>query len=159
MHLYATHLPVSDTTRSEKFYREALSLPFAHRDPTRDIVFLWREEKQKSMIGLRRASTGCDRQNGLLTRCHLAFRVSREQLTRAIEPSRQRGIETRGFDGKPCRERSVIGWMPSAQIYFRDPGGHSPDCITLLPESPKAGIIGSHAAWVRLNTGPPKVRS
>ena len=40
MHLYETHLPVSETRISEAFYREVIGLPFAYRDPTRDIVFL-----------------------------------------------------------------------------------------------------------------------
>jgi len=32
-----------------------------------------------------------------------------------------KNIETLGFDGKTSREPTVIGWMPSAQIYFRVP--------------------------------------
>jgi len=61
MHLYETHLPVSETRISEVFYREVIGLPFAYRDPTRDIVFLWVDEKKKSMIGLWGASTGYGR--------------------------------------------------------------------------------------------------
>lgn len=38
MHLYETHIPVTDTKISETFYREMVGLPFAYRDPTRDIV-------------------------------------------------------------------------------------------------------------------------
>ena len=64
MHLYETHVPVTDTTASETFYREVVGLPFAYRDPTRDIVFLWVDEKEKGMIGLWGASTGYGRQNG-----------------------------------------------------------------------------------------------
>ena len=51
-----------------------------------------------------------------------------EQLLQAIEKLKAHGIETAGFGGKPTREPWVIGWMPSAQIYFRDPDGHSLDC-------------------------------
>jgi catechol-2,3-dioxygenase len=52
MHLYETHLPVADTKVAERFYREIVGLPFAYRDPTRDIVFLWVDAKEKAMIGL-----------------------------------------------------------------------------------------------------------
>jgi len=45
MHLYETHLPVADTKIAECFYREIVGLPFAYRDPTRDIVFLWADAK------------------------------------------------------------------------------------------------------------------
>jgi lactoylglutathione lyase len=60
------------------------------------------------------------------------------------------GIETRGFGGKPTREPSVIGWMPSVQIYFRDPDGHSLEFISLLPEPPIPDFIGTYAEWKAL---------
>jgi lactoylglutathione lyase len=159
MHLYETHLPVRDTKISEAFYREAVGLPFAYRDPHRDIVFLWVDKKQKSMIGLWGASTAYGRQSGVLTQCHLAFAVSFEQLLRAIEKLNERGIETRGFGGNPTREPSVIGWMPSAQIYFQDPDEHSLEFITILPEHPNASFMGSYSEWVRLSRGSPEVRA
>jgi len=84
-HLYETHIPVADTNISEAFYREMVGLPFAYRDPTRDIVFLWADEKQKGMIGLWGASTGYGRQHGVLTRCHLAFALSFEELRRVLD--------------------------------------------------------------------------
>jgi len=52
MHLYETHIPVADTRIAERFYKEIVGLPFAYRDPTRDIVFLWANAKEKGMIGL-----------------------------------------------------------------------------------------------------------
>jgi lactoylglutathione lyase len=148
MHLYETHLPVTDTKASEAFYTEVVGLPFAYRDPTRDIVFLWADEKQKGMIGLWGASTGYGRQNGVITRCHLAFAVSFDQLQGAIEKLKQRGLETFGFGGKLTNEPSVIGWMPSAQVYFRDPDGHSLEFITILPETPNASFVGPYSDWV-----------
>lgn len=151
MHLYETHLPVNDTQVSETFYREVIGLPFAYRDPSRDIVFLWVDEKQKGMIGLWGAATGYGRQNGIFTPCHLAFAVSLEQLQRAIRQLNERGIETRGFGNHATCEPSVIGWMPSAQIYFRDPDGHSLEFIALLPEPSNAAFIGSYSEWVALN--------
>ena len=86
----------------------------------------------------------------LLTRCHFAFAVSFEQLVSALEKLNERGIETRGFGGEPYREPSVIGWMPSAQIYFRDPDGHSLEFITILPDAPSPGFNGSYTEWKEL---------
>lgn len=150
MHLYETHIPVSDTKASEAFYSEIVGLPFAYRDPTRDIVFLWVDEKQKGMIGLWGPTTGYGRHNGTLTLCHVAFAVEFEQLQRAIVKLNEHRIRTTGFGGKPTNEPSVIGWMPSAQIYFRDPDGHSLEFITILSEAPNASFVGSHSDWVKL---------
>src|SRR5881394_1596162 len=101
-----------------------------------------RMRNKKSMIGLWGASMVYGRQNGVLTRCHLAFAVSFEQLQRAIIKLNERGIETSGSGGKPTTELSVIGWMPSAQIYFRDPDAHSLEFIAILPEAPNASFVG-----------------
>lgn len=154
MHLYETHLPVADTTVSARFYREVIGLPHAHRDPTRDIVFLWADEKQKGMLGLWGASTGYGRLNGVIAPCHVAFAVTLDQLQRAIEKLNQRGIETRGFGGNLTHEPSVIGWMPSAQIYFRDPDGHSLEFISVLPEPPIADFVGTYANWKAMSRSP-----
>jgi hypothetical protein len=37
----------------------------------------------------------------------------------------------------------MIGWMPSAQLYFRDPDGHMIKFITLLDENPDSEFTGS----------------
>jgi lactoylglutathione lyase len=153
VHLYETHVPVTDTKASQTFYSETVGLPFAYRDPTRDILFLWVDDRKKGMIGLWGASTGYGRQNGVLMRCHLAFSVSFEQLQRAIVELNERGIETSGFGGKLTTEPSVIGWMPSAQIYFRDPDGHSLEFITILSETPNASFVGPYSDWVKHNKG------
>src|SRR5262245_46161733 len=108
MHLYETHIPVADTRRSEAFYRDVIGLPFAYRDPRRDIVFLWVDEKEKAMLGLWGPTTTYGASSGLPRPCHFAFAVSLEQLFHAIEKLRERCIETAGFGGKPSREPSVI---------------------------------------------------
>ena len=64
-----------------------------------------------------------------------------------LERTKSEILETRDFGGEPCREPSVIGWMPSAQIYFRDPDGHSLEFITLLPDAPNFGFNGSYTKW------------
>src|SRR3954453_7458414 len=116
MHLYETHIPVADTRTSEPFYREIVGLPFAYRDPTRDIVFLWVDEKEKGMLGLWGPGTAYGPKDGEPRKCHFAFLVSLEQLMQSIENLAGRDIATTGFGGKPAREPTVIGWMPSAQI-------------------------------------------
>lgn len=152
MQLYETHIPVADTKISETFYRAVVGLPFAYRDPARDIVFLWVDKKEKGMVGLWGPTTGFGRQSGVITPCHFAFAVSFEELLRAIDKLNERGIETRGFGGPPSREPSVIGWMPSAQIYFRDPDGHSLEFITILPNLPNPSFNGPYSEWKTLTT-------
>jgi lactoylglutathione lyase len=147
MHLYETHIPVVDTKRSEAFYRDVVGLPFAYRDPTRDIVFLWVDEKHKAMLGLWGPTTTRGAPGGLPRECHFAFAVSLPELFDAIENLKRRGIETQAFGGQPTREPSVIGWMPSAQIYFRDPDGHWLEYIALLPDAPDASFIGPYGQW------------
>src|SRR5437773_959727 len=52
MHLYETHLPVKDTEVSSRFYVDIVGLEYAHRDLTRDTVFLWIGSNKRSMLGL-----------------------------------------------------------------------------------------------------------
>ena len=147
MHLYETHIPVANTAIAEKFYREVVGLPFAHRDATRDIVFLWAETKAKAMIGLWGPGTVYGRRDGTAVNCHIAFAMSLDELLAAIVKLRKRGIFTIGFGGEETAEPSVIGWMPSAQIYFRDPDGHVVEFITILPEQPIADFVGTYSPW------------
>ena len=43
----------------------------------------------------------------------------------------------------------MIGWMPAAALYFRDPGGHLLEYLAMLEENPKPdlGII-SWSEWL-----------
>jgi lactoylglutathione lyase len=151
MHLYETHLPVTDTKKSEKFYREIVGLPFAYRDPSRDIVFLWSDQKEKGMIGLWGPNTAYGIRDGVAQKHHLAFVVGLDDLLAKISKLNENGIETFGFGGNKTREPSVIGWMPSAQIYFRDPDRHTLEFITILPEPPNPTFNGPYSEWKRLN--------
>ncbi|MBA3387663.1 MAG: VOC family protein, partial [Chthoniobacterales bacterium] len=100
---------------------QVVGLEFAHRDRTRDIVFLWAGDQRRSMLGLWGPITtyGSD-----FHKAHLAFAVSREELLTAGERLRTSGVLCEDFNGKRKDEPSVIGWMPSAQLYFPDPDGH-----------------------------------
>ena len=153
MHLYETHLPVADTEIAKDFYTEVVGLPFAYRDPTRDIVFLWAVSKEQGMIGLWGPTTAYARENGIPRKCHVAFAVSFDQLLVAIEKLNKRRIETLGFGGNKTHEPTVIGWMPSAQIYFRDPDGHMLEFINVLPDAPNPKFVGTYSDWKKLTTG------
>jgi len=150
MHLYETHLPVTNTEIAKAFYTEIVGLPFAYRDPTRDIVFLWATSKEQGMIGLWGPGTVYGRENGIARKCHVAFAFSLDQLLAAIEKLNKHGIEILGFGGDKTQEPTVIGWMPSAQIYFRDPDGHMLEFICILPDPPKPTFIGLYSEWKKL---------
>jgi lactoylglutathione lyase len=144
VHLYETHLPVADTAAAQAFYTHVVGLQFAHRDLTRDIVFLWAGDDRRSMLGLWGPKTSYGRD---LHKSHLAFAVSLTELLGAGERLRSRGVACEDFRGEPTDEPSVIGWMPSAQLYFRDPDGHVVEFIALLDDTPDASFIGSLSEW------------
>jgi lactoylglutathione lyase len=147
MHLYETHLPVANTERARDFYINIARLSFAYRDPNRDIVFLWADKKEKGMVGLWGPNTVYGPQTGVDRKSHLAFAISVDQLFATIKRLSQQGIETFGFGAGKSEEPSVIGWMPSAQIYFRDPDGHTLEFISILPEEPHPDFIGTYSQW------------
>lgn len=147
MHLYETHLPVADTKLAQEFYTEIVGLPFAYRDPTRDIVFLWADAKEKAMIGLWGPNTAYGNSE---TKHHLAFAVSLDELFAAVNKLKEQKVDIFGFGGEKTEEPSVIGWMPSAQIYFRDPDGHMLEFIAILPEPPNPNLNGWYSKWKTL---------
>ena|SRR3989442_5976266 len=146
MYLYETHLPVRDTEASKAFYIDVVGLEFAHRAAGRDIVFLWIGSNRRSMIGLWGPSTthGSD-----FHKCHFAMAVSLPELLASGKRLAASGVACQNFMGEKTTEPSVIGWMPSAQLYFRDPDGHSVEFIALLDDTPDPGFIGSLSAWQR----------
>ena len=152
MHLYETHLPVANTEIAKDFYTDVVGLLFAYRDPTRDIVFLWAASKEQGMIGLWGPNTAYGRDDGIARKCHVAFALSFDQLLVAIKRLNERGIETLGFGGHKTHEPTVIGWMPSAQIYFRDPDGHMLEFISVLPDPPDPAFTGVYSDWRKLTT-------
>jgi mannose-6-phosphate isomerase-like protein (cupin superfamily) len=70
------------------------------------------------------------------------FRNAGQAPARALMIFRPGGFDELGEEmDEETTEPSVIGWMPSAQLYFRDPDGHS-QFITLLDDP-----IGPLSAW------------
>jgi lactoylglutathione lyase len=144
MHLYEAHLPVANTEAAAAFYTRVVGLEFAHRDPTRDIVFLWAGVERRSMLGLWGPTTTYGRD---FRKSHVAFAMTLPELRSAARSFSQRGVATFDFAGKRTSEPSIIGWMPSAQLYFEDPDGHSIEFVTLLDEEPDALFVGSLSEW------------
>jgi lactoylglutathione lyase len=148
MRLYETHLPVKDTEASRRFYVNIVGLEFAYRDPGRDVVFLWIGTGRNSMLGLWGPTTVHGRKTD---RCHFAIAVPLPDLLVAGERLNRLGITTCNFAGEETTEPSVIGWMPSAQLYFRDPDNHSLEFIALLDDAPDSRFIGPLSAWRTLS--------
>jgi lactoylglutathione lyase len=46
------------------------------------------------------------------------------------------------FFGKESMEPSVIAWMPTAAVYFRDPDGHMLEYLTMLNDKERRPDIG-----------------
>ena len=144
MHLYETHVAVASTEKSAKFYLEVVGLKIAYRDPGRDIVFLWVGTNRRSMLGLWGPTTLYGQHPHP---SHFAIALSLPKLLEASERLNGMGIATRNFAGEETAEPSVIGWMPSAQLYFRDPDGHSLEFMALLDDQPDPSFIGPFSAW------------
>jgi lactoylglutathione lyase len=142
--LFEAHLTVSDLDRSVAFYRDVVRLPVALEMPSRSAAFFWVGEPGQSMLGLWSLGTAT---LGMVM--HVAFRVDLDQLLEAPARLRAQGFTPLSFFAEPASELSVIGWMPAAAIYFRDPDGHLLEYIAMLDERarPELGIT-TWSEWV-----------
>ena len=136
--LFEAHLTVADLDRSVAFYRDVLGLPVALEVPERGAAFLWLGPPGEAMLGLWSLGSA---PMGLSL--HVAFRASLENILRACEKLRARGVTPLSFFGTETEEPSVIGWMPAAAVYLRDPDGHLLEYLAMLDENPQPerGII------------------
>lgn len=144
MRLYETHLPVQNTQVSQRFYVDVVGLQFAYRDSGRDIVFLWIGTGRNSMLGLWGPATT---RGGRPHPCHFAIALPLPDLLLVGKRLNDLGVSTRNFMEEETTEPSVIGWMPSAQLYFLDPDGHSVEFISLLDDTPDPTFIGPLSEW------------
>jgi lactoylglutathione lyase len=130
--LFETHLTVSDLGRSVAFYREVVGLPLALEVPERGAAFFWIGGPGEAMLGvwsLGSAPMGLS--------LHVAFRVSLEDIMDACDRLRSGGVTPLSFFATETTEPSVIGWMPAAAVYFRDPDGHLLEYLAMLDEEPR----------------------
>ena len=142
--LFEAHLTVSDLPRSVAFYRDVVGLPLALEVPERGAAFLWIAAPGEGLLGLWSMGSA---PMGLVL--HLAFRASLEDVMGACDRLRSLGATPLSFFAEETTEPSVIGWMPAAAVYLRDPGGHLLEYLAMLDEQPRPdrGIV-PWSQWV-----------
>lgn len=136
--LFETHLTVADLSRSTAFYRDVVGLPVAYELPERGAAFLWVGQPGGAMLGLWTLGSA-----PVGMRLHIAFDVALSDVFAAPHALRARGLEPLSFFGDPADEPSVIGWMPAAAVYFRDPDGHMLEYLSMLDHAPhpELGVV------------------
>jgi lactoylglutathione lyase len=128
--LFETHLTVSDLRRSIAFYRDVVGLQVALEVPERNAAFFWVGDSRTSMLGIWSLGTA-----PLGLSLHVAFEVALDDLLDAPKHLKAQGITPLSF-GLETTEPSVIGWMPAASVFFRDPDGHLVEYLTMLDKEP-----------------------
>ena len=145
--LFETHLTASDLGRSVTFYREVVGLPLALELPERGAAFFWIGAPGEAMLGLWSLGSA---PVGLSL--HLAFKATLDDVLGACARLRSLGVTPLSFDAIETAEPSVIGWMPAAAVYFRDPDGHLLEYLAMLDEPARRerGIV----TWAHWTNGP-----
>lgn len=152
--LFETHLTVADLERSIEFYRDLVGLPLALELPERGAAFLWIGGAGQAMLGLWSLGSA---PMGLSL--HIALRTSLSEVLGACDALRANGLTPLSFFGAETTEPSVVGWMPAAAVYFRDPDGHLIEYLAMLdePPQPDRGII-PWSDWMTVERGTEAVR-
>ncbi len=149
--LFETHLTVSNLQRSITFYRDIIGLQLAFELSERNAAFFWIGDhsshccSRRSMLGLWSVGTA-----PLGLNLHLAFEVSTiNDLLDAPKRLKDHGIMPLSFFGKDSMEPSVIGWIPAAAVYFRDPDGHLLEYLAMLDNKERRPeLIVSWSEWI-----------
>jgi lactoylglutathione lyase len=123
---------VSDLDRSIAFYRDVVGLPLALEVPERGSAFFWIGGPGEAMLGLWSLGSA---PVGLSL--HIALKASLEGVLGACDALRSIDVTPLSFFGTQTTEPSVIGWMPAAAVYFRDPDGHLIEYLAMLDEPPR----------------------
>jgi lactoylglutathione lyase len=145
--LFETHLTVADLPRSVAFYRDLVGLSVALELPERGAAFLWiGQPPGRAMLGLWSLGSA-----PLGMQLHVAFEMSLEDVLAAPARLLGQGVQPLSFFGEPADEPSVIGWMPAAAVYLRDPDGHMLEYLSMLegPARPELGIV----PWSEVDAG------
>ena len=136
--LFETHLSVHDLDRSKAFYRDVVGLPLALDAPQIGAAFFWIGAPGEAMLGLWTLGSA-----PMGFSLHVAFKTSLESVLSATERLRSLGVTPLSFYATETAEPSVIGWMPAAAVYFRDPDGHLLEYLAMLdsPADPEGRIV------------------
>lgn len=118
--VYEVAIRVKELARAEAFYRDVLGLQTGLRDEKRNWLFL-RAGGDAGMIVLQE-------DKGEWPLQHLAFTVAEDDLGRAADHLRARGVKV---DGPHFHE-----WMPAKSIYFADPDGNDLELCAPLTDRP-----------------------
>ena len=141
--LFETHLTVSDVRRSVAFYRGRVGLSLACEVPERDAAFMWIGEPGESMLGLWSLGSA-----PIGLSLHVAFKATLDDVLSACERLRAVGVTPLSFFDAETNEPSVIGWMPAAAVYFRDPDGHLLEYLAMLDAAPRPDLgVLSWSEW------------
>jgi lactoylglutathione lyase len=143
--LFEAHLTVSDLTRSVAFYRDVVGLELASEAPEIGAAFFWIGGPGDAMLGLWTTGSA---PVGLSL--HIAFKTSLGHVLGSTRRLRALGVTPLSFDAVETDEPSVIGWMPAAAVFFRDPDGHLLEYLAMLdaPPDPRRRIL-SWSEWSR----------
>jgi lactoylglutathione lyase len=136
--LFEAHLTVRDLTRSVGFYRDVVGLQLASEAPEIGAAFLWIGGPGDAMLGLWTTGSA---PVGLSL--HIAFKTSLGHVLKSTRRLRALGVTPLSFNAVETDEPSVIGWMPAAAVFFRDPDGHLLEYLAMLdaPPDPKRRIL------------------
>ncbi len=133
--LFEAHLTVRDLSRSVAFYRDVVGLPIAFEVPDRGAAFFWCGAPGRTMLGLwSLGSMPMD------LNLHVAFDAELDDVLDSSSRLRALGVTPLSFFGQEADEPTVIGWMPAATQYFRDPDGHLLEYLAMLDEKPRADL-------------------
>lgn len=141
--LFETHLLVRDIQRSIGFYRDVVGLELAFQVPERSAAFFWIGGAGRSMLGLWGIGSAPMRME-----LHVAFEVTLADLLEAPRQLRAQDVTPLSFFGQETDEPTVIGWMPAATLYFRDPDGNLLEYLSMLDTEPipERGIV-PYSEW------------
>jgi lactoylglutathione lyase len=120
------------------FFGQTLGLELAEVFWDRRVAFYWIGGRGNSMLGLWEVGTGSKRLS-----LHIAFRADLPHLLDAPIRLRTANVVPLDFWGQPTDEPVVLGWMPAASLYFRDPDENMLVLLSMLPDSPQPelGIV------------------
>jgi lactoylglutathione lyase len=147
--LFETHLTVGDLERSVAFYRDVVGLPLALDMPERGAAFFWIGRPGEAMLGLWTTGSA-----PIGLSLHVAFATSLESVLAAGDRLSALGVTPLSFFAEAANEPSVIGWMPAAAVYFRDPDGHLLEYLAMLDDEPDPDRgVTTWSGW-NANRGP-----